>query len=95
MRLRNLLGVSLRFVLLLSQLLVPLSEPIQFLLQGLHLLQFVLGLVLFVHPGHYVVVNVVDLKLDLLHPEHTLNRWLRVKRQIDVYNLHTVINCFL
>ena len=53
------------------------------------------NLILTVLVGHQLVIDVVDLKLDLLHPEYTLDTGLGVETQTDIDALHIIQGVFL
>lgn len=52
------------------------------------------NLILTVLVCHQLIIDVVDLKLDLLHPEHTLDTGLGVETQADIDALHIIQGVF-
>ena len=73
-----------------GKLLVPQHESFLLLNEDLEFILSIWNLILTVLVGHQLVIDVVDLKLDLLHPEHTLDTWLSVETQADIDAFHII-----
>lgn len=77
-----------------GELLVPQYESFLLLNKDLEFILSIWNLILTVLIGDQLIIDVIDFKLDLLHPKHTLDTWLSVETQANIDALHIIQGVF-
>jgi hypothetical protein len=77
---------------LCGELLVSELESLLLLHQHFELILLIRDIGLTILGRKKLIIDVIDFKLYLLHPEHALNTWLGVKTQAHIDALHIIVS---